>query len=109
MLQVDEHLAAIAAEDLQLLVAFQHEALERERRVGPRSVELGDVHAELQLCDRQSFLQDVAFLGETRQYRASPVWNTHDFPTRRLLTLQAIGAQIVKIVDDASRAQGADL
>ncbi len=45
-LLVDQHVLAVLAQDLQLLLVAQREALERERRLGPRAIQLEDVHAE---------------------------------------------------------------
>ena len=59
---VDEHLPAELAQRLELPLALQEESLKHERRFGPRSVELGDVHAELQVGHRYGFLIHAATL-----------------------------------------------
>src|SRR4029078_5234090 len=51
----DEHGIAVLLQRVELLLRGKHEALEHERCVGPRAVELGDVHTEAQLADRYAF------------------------------------------------------
>ena len=55
LLHVDEDVLAEFLQGLQLLVGAQVKALEHEGRIGPRAIELGDVHAELQLSHRHLF------------------------------------------------------
>ena len=54
-LHVDEDVLAEFLQGLQLLVGAQVKALEHERRIGPWTIELGDVHAELELPHRNLF------------------------------------------------------
>ena len=53
-LEVDDDGGAVFLQGIELLLRAQHEALEHERRVGPRPIELGDVHAEPKLRDGNS-------------------------------------------------------
>src|SRR5438105_6066753 len=55
-LRVYEHGAAIFFQRLEPLGPLEHEALEHERRVGPRPVQLDDVHAELKFFHLDAFL-----------------------------------------------------
>jgi hypothetical protein len=50
-LKIDEDVFAELAQCLPLLLGAQMKALEGERRVRPGTVELGDVHAELEVPD----------------------------------------------------------
>jgi hypothetical protein len=38
-------------QDIELLVALEYKALENERGLGPRAIELGDVNAKRQFVD----------------------------------------------------------
>src|SRR2546428_778956 len=53
---IDEHRLAVLLQRLELLVVLQVEPLEYEWCLGPGPVELRDVHAHLQLRDRNAFL-----------------------------------------------------
>ena len=48
----DENMLAILLEDVELLVAFQDEALKNEGSLCPWPIQLGDVNPEGQLVDR---------------------------------------------------------
>ncbi len=49
---VDVDDLAVFFQRFDLLLGLQHEALVDERRLGPRPVEPGDIHAELEKLDR---------------------------------------------------------
>jgi hypothetical protein len=61
--RIDEHRFAKFLQSLELLGRLQHEALELEGRLGPRAVEPGDVHPELQLRDGHRFSHRYSSLG----------------------------------------------
>jgi hypothetical protein len=63
---VDEHPLAETLQGLELLFGLEHEALEHEGRIGPRAIELGDVHAVAQLAHRDAFLRHSNPLGPLR-------------------------------------------
>ncbi len=51
LFRIDEHRFAELLQRLELLFRAQHEALEHERGVGPRAVELRHIHPEAQLSN----------------------------------------------------------
>ena len=78
-LEVDDDLLAVLLQHLQLLVVVENESLKHERRFGPGPVELGDVHAKLQLFDGYLFSHG----GGVGPAAAVPAAETGDFPSCR--------------------------
>jgi hypothetical protein len=82
-LEIDEHVLAELPERSELLLRAQVKPLEHERCFGPRAVELRDVHAELQLLDREllslhrSILRRIAPSGAAVPLRRARQGNRH--------------------------------
>ncbi|MDZ7748009.1 MAG: hypothetical protein U5K43_03485 [Halofilum sp. (in: g-proteobacteria)] len=69
--RVDVHVGAVAAQDVELLVVADLEALEHERDLGPGPVELGHVEALAQLADDDADEGGRAAHGGDRAHRLS--------------------------------------
>jgi hypothetical protein len=70
-LDIDEHMAAMLLQHRELMIGAQMESLEHERRFGPRAVERGYVHAELQFVHGQLFGFHGYFKGSDCSTRAA--------------------------------------
>ncbi len=63
---IDVYVLAVLLELIHLFRRAQLKALKQERCLQPRPIELGDVHAELQITNIDSLLHSLSFPREAR-------------------------------------------